>query len=301
MASIEMPRNQALALVEPEPVRADSPEALLDGDHTPAVRRAIEHLLRPEMVFPTLPAASADVLALANAREANFRDVDRLVRRDPVLAGRVLSVANSPLYRPPAPITSLRMAMLRLGWAILREVLLQATAEAHVFRVGPRRELLETRMHAVALAHVHSLVARSCGLDAEHAFACGLLHDLGRPMLLAALSRPNAPPLEPTERALVVDLLHTSVGERVARSWNLPEVVQRACRDHHLSSDDGSASAIGPTTIMLCEALLASLGAAPEPPPGRLPDAALSIRLGLSDAELAALRASTEELCRDIG
>jgi putative nucleotidyltransferase with HDIG domain len=294
-----MPRSLALALSDPMLEVATVAPAI--SEHSPAVRRALEHLSRPSLVFPTLPAVSAEVLALANAREANFRDVDRLVRRDPVLAGRVLSVANSPLYRPPAPITSLRMAMLRLGWAILREILLQATAEAHVFSLGPRREMLATRTHAVAVAHVHSHVARVCGLDAEHAFACGLLHDLGRPMLLAALARADAPPLDPIERALVVDLMHTNVGERVARAWNLPEIVQRVCRDHHLPGEDGSASAIGPTTVTLCEALLASIGAAPEPPPGELPDAALGARLGLSETELASLRVSTIELCREIG
>ncbi|HWB78702.1 MAG TPA: HDOD domain-containing protein [Nannocystaceae bacterium] len=289
-----MPPASARALPTP-PAEPAAPNA-----GSPAIRRALDYLERPELVFPTLPAATAEIVALANAREANFRDVDRLVRRDPVLAARVLSVANSPLYRPPAPITSLRLAMLRLGWQILREILLQATAEAHVFRGGPRREMLESRLHAVALGHVHGHVARVIGLDAEHAFACGLLHDLGRPMLLAALARPSAPPLDADERALVVDLMHTSVGERVARSWNLPEVVQRVCRDHHLASDDVSVSAVGPCTITLCEALLASLGAAPEPPPGVLPDASLGARLGLSDAELQALRESTEQLCREI-
>jgi putative nucleotidyltransferase with HDIG domain len=274
--------------------------AVAPSTEAPSISRALDWLERPDLVFPTLPSAVAEIVALANAREANFRDVDRLVRRDPVLAARVLSVANSPLYRPPAPITSLRLAMLRLGWQILREILLQATAEAHVFRTGPRREMLEARLHAVALGHVHGHVARVIGLDTEHAFACGLLHDLGRPMVLAALSRPGAPPLEPDERAFVVDLVHTTIGDRVALSWNLPEVVQRVCRDHHLAGDDCSVSAVGPSTIMLCEALLASLGAAPEPPPGVLPDAALAARLGLSEVELAALRESTEQLCREI-
>jgi len=293
-----MASSSAVAL--PRPVSTETEAQPAIAATTPSIRRALDCLERPELVFPTLPAATAEVVALANAREANFRDVDRLVRRDPVLAARVLSVANSPLYRPPGPITSLRLAMLRLGWQILREILLQATAEAHVFRGGPRREMLESRMHAVALGHVHGHVARVVGLDAEHAFACGLLHDLGRPMVLAALSRPTAPPLDADERALVVDLVHTSVGDRVARSWNLPEVVQRVCRDHHLANEDGSLSAVGPSSILLCEALLASIGAAPEPPPGVLPDATLGARLGLSEPELASLRESTLQLCREL-
>jgi len=270
----------------------------LAADLDPITRTVAAYAL--SATYPTLPAAAAEVMDLANRSDAPFRDVDRVIRHDPVLAARVLSVANSPLFRPPGPITSLRVALLRLGWTNLRSILLQAVAEAHVFPRGPRRDIATARTHAVAVAHIHRQLAHSLGLDGEHAFACGLLHDLGRPMLFALLSSPSAPAVDRDRRVDVVDRLHCLVGDRVARRWNLPEVVARTCRSHHDEPPDGSASQIGATTIAVSEALAerCGLGSAPVLEPA--PAAALLRRLELSDTEIAIVVGRAAELCRDL-
>jgi putative nucleotidyltransferase with HDIG domain len=300
-------RAQSPAAIERHPASATLAIAsgdldLVELDRLDASgRRAAEYLLRSVAAYPTLPAAVAEVMAIANCTEANFRDVDRVIRQDPVVAARVLSVANSPLYRPPQPLTSLRAALLRLGWGILREVLLQAVAEAHLFRVGPRRELAAARLHAVVLAHVHRHVASVLGFDSEHAFACGLLHDLGRPIALALLSRPDAPPLDALTRGRVVSLVHGELGARVAEQWNLPSVVARVCRDHHAVHDPSTtgSSASGVSTIAICEVLVSSLELASEPlPPSETHDAEFA-RLGLPSHELESLRSTVGVLCRE--
>lgn len=262
-------------------------------------QRAASFLLRGEAKYPMLPAAVAEVMAIANSSEANFRDVDRVIRQDPVVAARVLSVANSPLYRPPQPLTSLRAALMRLGWGILREVLLQAVAEAHLFRTGPRRELASTRLHAVVLAHVHRHVASVLGFDTEHAFACGLLHDLGRPIALALLSRPDAPQLDPLTRAHVVALVHGELGARVAEQWSLPSVVARVCREHHAIHDASATSTSGVSTIAICEVLVSNLDLASEPLPIAEEREGELGRLGLPSHELDSLRSTVEVLCRE--
>jgi putative nucleotidyltransferase with HDIG domain len=267
----------------------------------PALRRAAEYLLAPGLGFPVLPSAVAEVMALANSTEANFREVDRVVRQDPVVAARVLSVANSPLYRPPSPLTSLRGAMMRLGWSVLREILLQAVAEAHLFRNGPRRELGTARLHAIVLAHVHRHVATVVGFDAEHAFVCGLLHDLGRPLMLGLLSRAEAPKLEPIQRGQLVDALHCTIGARVARQWELPEVVVRVCREHHDTDADASTSGIGVSTIAICEALVLADGFASDPKPRPEDCEPQLARLGLPEHELESLRSTVGVLCREAG
>lgn len=278
------------------PASADDGLAELVG-LAPRVEIAARHVLRPNAKYPVLSENIAEVMKLANHPEAAFRDVDAVVRRDPVLAARVLSVANSPLYRPPAPITSLRMAMIRLGWSHLREILMQAVAESHIFRHGPRRELVAARLHSVAVAHVHRHLAHLGGFDGEHAFACGLLHDLGRPMGYAALAEPGAPMLTPAERDSAVDAVHTIVGARVAQTWNLPDVVARVCRGHHETSDTAAISTVGTASIMLCEALVAPHQMASMPPPPALTPEEIAGKLRLSDMDLVALQAVAAEAC----
>jgi putative nucleotidyltransferase with HDIG domain len=276
---------------------ADPDLAELDGPTLEVARFALD----PAAAFPVLPAVVAEIMGLANRGDAPFREVDRVVRHDPVLAARVLSVANSPLFSPPGPITSVRVALLRLGWTNLRSILLQAIAEAHVFPRGPRREIVSARLHAVAVAHIHRQLAQTLGLDGEHAFACGLLHDLGRPMLYALLGSNGAPAVVKERRADIVDRLHCHVGEQVAKRWNLPDVVARACRNHHDEPPSGSVSHIGSTTLGVSEALAERCGLGSAPAPAAEATTVLLQKLELGDAEVATLVQRTIELCRELG
>lgn len=269
-----------------------------------ATQRALEWMRSPRRKIGALPAAVADLMGVANSREANFREVDRVVRACPVVAARVLSVANSPLYRPPAPITSLRMALMRLGWGILREILLQAIAEAHLFRGGPRRQLNAARQHAIAIAHVHRHVAQVIGFDTEHAFVCGLLHDIGRPTMFAMLLDPAAPQLSGEQQESLVDVAHGWFGARLCAVWQLPEIVARVCLEHHgydHGDDDASLSHSGVSTIAVCEALVGSAGFASAPQATPEQAELLLARLGLPPHELESLRSTALLICRETG
>ncbi len=79
-----------MAIARPSPALVASNLPFDLGAFDPTTRRAAEYLLRPDLAFPVLPAAVAEVMALANSPEANFRDVDRVVRQDAVVAARVL-------------------------------------------------------------------------------------------------------------------------------------------------------------------------------------------------------------------
>ena len=195
-------------------------------------------LLDPAFKFPTLPAVAAEIMNLANSPDVNFRAVDRLVRRDPILAARVLAVANSPLYRAKQEITSLRTAMMTMGWNVVREILWQVLAESHVFRGGRRRKFAGLRQHAVGVAHITRQLCQRLSCDSEYSFVCGLLHDLGRPLTLQvfAVNPEIAPAAESIDS--VCDALHTQTGARVADAWGLPQMVKTTIQHHH-DFDDG--------------------------------------------------------------
>jgi putative nucleotidyltransferase with HDIG domain len=196
------------------------------------VRRITAEISEPTYRFPTLPGIAADVMRLANTAEVTFRDVDQVVRRDPIIAARVLSVANSSAFGPPDRVMSLRTAMMILGWTTVRDVLWQVVAEAHVFRSGlSRRYLQDLRLHAVTTAHVTRMLCRELNVDTEHAFVCGLLHDLGRPLALEIVAGEHGSTFDEVAQAL--DEVHTEVGARIAVVWNLPASVAEVAGHHH--------------------------------------------------------------------
>ena len=209
---------------EPVYAEATARDALVD--------RLLDAIRRPGFRFPTLPGTAADVMRLANTPDVTFRDVDRVVRRDPIIAARVLAVANSAAFTSHDRVISLRTAMMILGWSTVRDILWQVVAEAHVFRSGrPRRYLQQLRLHAVATAHVTRMLCRELNIDAEHAFVCGLLHDLGRPLALELVADNDTADLEAVQASL--DVVHGEVGARVVEAWSLPEILIEVVRHHH--------------------------------------------------------------------
>src|SRR5688572_15151183 len=85
-----------------------NPEATLA-----AIERITRRVLEASFRLPVLPAIAAELMGLTTQTEVNFRQVDKIVRGEPLLAARVLSVANSPMFAAGVPVISLRIAMMR--------------------------------------------------------------------------------------------------------------------------------------------------------------------------------------------
>ena len=223
-----------------------------DRDET--VRRVTEAVLGPDYKLPTLPGTAADIMRLANTADVAFKDVDRIVRRDPIIAARVLAVANSPAFSSQPRVMSLRTSMMVLGWHNLRDVLWQVVAEAQVFRGGSRRFLQRLRVHAVGTAHITRMLCRLLSIDTEQSFVAGLLHDIGRPLALELLPPDGLDGLDPQS---LLTAVHTQVGYRIADAWNLPVVVAQVARDHH---DDPGSFGDEPTPMALVVAAAERIG-----------------------------------------
>lgn len=249
------------SMVEPLPRQFQSDLAWsvgLDGEESSAARTTsapdirdvasqIGRLIRLRKVkIPMLPQAATEAMKLAGDPKTSFKTVERVVSTDLMLAARVLAVANSPLYGGQN-VKSLALALQRLGTGTIRDVLYQAVAEAHIFRGSDGDALLEERAHAVTVGLAARAVCRRVGLDSGYAFVCGLLHDIGRPVLIELL-RANPPPgLQEFELASIVDRLHPHFGAHLAQEWGLPKLVIEACRRHHgyIESEKRHYSQIG--------------------------------------------------------
>jgi putative nucleotidyltransferase with HDIG domain len=278
-----------------EPVCAeDTPREAL-------VRRLTEAVQRPSYRFPTLPGTAADVMRLANTREVTFRDVDRVIRRDPIIAARVLAIANSSAFTSHDRVLSLRTAMMILGWNAVRDVLWQVVAEAHVFRSGgSRRYLQQLRLHGVATAHVTRMLCRELSVDGEHAFVCGLLHDLGRPLALELLGNGTDATIDDIEATL--DTVHADFGGRVAKAWNLPDALVEVTQHHHdYDTPLAPCADVPPMSLVVAAAERIvehhGLGTRAAAPNARDPHTAtLFARLGLSPADVEELIVRTEDI-----
>jgi putative nucleotidyltransferase with HDIG domain len=194
-----------------------------------------------ELELPLLPDASAQVLALCGEESCDARALAQLLERDPALAAHVLRVSNSAAYAPREPIVSLQQAVSRLGMGGVRNIAVAVALQVEIFRVpGHEARLAELWTHSACAGAWAREIARARRRNAESAFLCGLLHDVGKPALLreiAALERGLGLNLDDAALEDCFDELHAELGARLLERWKLPARMVAAARFHHRPDD----------------------------------------------------------------
>lgn len=186
---------------------------------------------------PMLPPTIGHVMSLALDPDVSVSQLTRVVSRDQVLATRVLRLANSAYCGPLEEITTINQAMVRIGTAAVRNVVLAVClssriAEAQVYG-AQGRDLLN---HSIGTACLAQMVAARVRADSDEAFLCGLLHDIGKLLVLKlandfAKGHRRAPSHE--EVAAVMSVHHGDMGAHLLRNWHLPLVLVEAVQFHH--------------------------------------------------------------------
>jgi HD-like signal output (HDOD) protein len=110
------------------------------------------------------------------------REIHQLIIKDQALAARVLKVANSPYYGASRSISTLRDAVMFMGFDSIRSLIMTAVLKGMFLNVGLSEKLLWE--HAVGCG----LAARTIGdeidfQNKEEAYLAGLMHDVGKTAL----------------------------------------------------------------------------------------------------------------------
>ncbi len=199
-----------------------------------------------KVALPLLDESVERVLDAATDERTDAKTLAELIKRDQALAGHVLRVSNSPLYAPASPIVSLQQAVSRLGMRQVREVALMISMQTRVFEVkGFARELKALFGHAIAAAMFAQEIARSRRRNVEEAFLSGLLHDVGKPIVLQAIVDSKSPTARAVRRQParvwgLVDELHGLAGRALAEAWALPPALAEMIAGHHDASSVSS-------------------------------------------------------------
>ena len=179
------------------------------------------------LTIPVLPAAAAEVIRLVNDPTSEVAALAARIRNDPALAAHVLRYANSPLLRGATPLVSLQQAITRLGMRNVADVAFAACLGPRLFKAPAYAGLIErTWRESLATAVWAREIARTLRRNVEVSFLCGLLHQIGQPVLLQAVQEElDAGTPAPGERELAVMLARhaRAAGLQVALAWHLPQ------------------------------------------------------------------------------
>ena len=229
--------------------------------------------------LPPFPQVAVRILQLANDENVQLHQLCDLISSDPAFASEVLTVANSLLYAPRYPATSILQAIAVLGANTLQGMCVTVGVRAYLGKTMNSPALKSLWRHNLATAVIAQRVASAGFIDKDMAFTSGILHDIGRMALAVVQPRAYAEMLQThrgsassilaPERTLV-GLDHCEIGRQLISDWQLPESFEAVVADHHLDRRAGEAWDIAELIKMSC-AMAGSIGysAFPgcEPPP----------------------------------
>lgn len=175
--------------------------------------------------LPILPEVAAAIIA-ESGESFDFNRVCAGVERDQALAGHVLRIANSAYFAGRAQrVGSLKQALVRLGTERIRELVLAVVMKNRLFRTR-RYEGLAQRYwkQAGVAASLGRELGRMLRRNPEQAFLCGLLHTVGKPVVLQILGELESTlgPMPEDGVRHLVEAHHVEAGSRLVNSWSLP-------------------------------------------------------------------------------
>ena len=215
---------------------------------SPAVERLLARMKR-------LPVLSSFVLRfqhLLSSPNCNTVQIAELLSEDPVVTGRIIRLANSPLFHRYKEVTSVREAVVFLGLEQVREVVLSLSIIS-LFPLKAGEKCFDTHLfwhHSLSSAHIARHLAGAYSLASpEEAYTAGLLHDIGKILLNHFFPEEYG---KVVQKALqmggnylayereVFGADHCEVGEALALKWALPLELTATLRFHHNPSPEMS-------------------------------------------------------------
>jgi len=192
--------------------------------------------------LPPFPQVAVRVLRLANDENVQLHQLCDLISSDPAFASEVLTVANSLLYAPRYPSTSILQAIAVLGANTLQGMCVTVGVRAYLGKAMSFPSMRKLWRHNLASAIIAERMAAVGFIDKDMAYTCGILHDVGR-MALAVIQPKGYAALLETHCGAAATILdaerelfgwdHCETGRQLIADWKLPDDFEAAVAEHH--------------------------------------------------------------------
>jgi len=232
----------------------------------------------------TVPSVAIRVIEATRRSDSDSDEIGMLVESDPALSAKVLKTANSAWLGCSGKIASLPRAMTLLGVDMVRCIALSVVISKLFLEGSPtdaRERFTLLWKHSLASGIGNELLTEKlcCG-DPKTAFITGLIHDIGKFVLLQwnselylellAAAEDAMTPLHILERKMI-GTDHQTVGGLLLETWGFPDKLRVPVLDHHrdVRTLVGGPLAKSLLTLKAANSLahLARLGASGDPKP----------------------------------
>lgn len=211
----------------------------------------LEQLIGRGQDLPSLPEIYLRVSEQLEDENSSVQQIGDTVQNDPAITTRVLKMVNSAYYGLPNQVSSIAQAVSLLGRERLKHILIGSVLRG-VFSGtdNPAFSMQEFWQHSIKTAIIARYLARQIVQieEAEAMFTAGLLHDIGKLLMIKKFPERMLAAEEYMIQKRVdilsaeltqLGLTHTAVGEALMHHWGLPQLLIDCTINHHESVHDG--------------------------------------------------------------
>lgn len=191
--------------------------------------------------LPTMPIIATQIMEKLGNPGSTPREIHDLITKDQGLSVRVLKVANSPYYGASRSISTIKDAVLFLGYGSIRSLIMTAVLKGMFSALSLSEQLLWD--HAVCCGFAARRIGAEVGYDGlDEAYLAGLMHDIGKAVLFLRVPAVMREVMSEVEggNSEFVDLerqalgfTHAEVGQIMADSWFFSLDIEDAIAHHH--------------------------------------------------------------------
>lgn len=223
--------------------------------------------------IPSLPTLYEELTTALRAENCSLEEVARIISKDVGMAAKILQLANSAFLGTSGRVSSLSQALTLIGSETVRTLVLSV----HVFsqfdgHAKAAASLPALWDHSVAVSTLAQQIANSENCPKamiEECFTAGLLHDIGKVVLLAELPQdylticctPANGDTDP-ERARL-GCTHAEVGAYLMSIWGLPFPLVHAVAYHHHPGETAETKFSPLTAVHVADAIASAADASP--------------------------------------
>ena len=197
--------------------------------------------------LPTLPMIYFKVNKALQNNEASIKGVADIIEMDQAMSSKVLHIVNCAFYGFRSKISSIHHAVMILGFNAVKNAIVSVSI-LDVFAIKEKFLGFDVKnfwSHSIAVAVISKHLAEKSRIASpEDAFIAGLLHDMGKLIMMQHFKeefgqfwesqQKDGLTFYDAERA-ILPVNHAQIGAYLAKRWLFPEQLIESISGHHLN------------------------------------------------------------------
>ena len=204
----------------------------------------IKEIMSKVRSFPGMPATAAKLLPLLENPDSSTSMIEDILRYDPGLTANLLKLTNSAYFGIPTRVSSVRQAIVLLGWKrLIQLVMTMCMSDLMKDSVAgydlPKGALWR---HSIAVSVAADVLVKALNIsEADEVFTAALLHDIGK-LVLGDYVKEDMPKIDAmvakgisfeVAEYIVLGTDHAEVGANILENWSFPASLVEAVHWHH--------------------------------------------------------------------